>query len=57
MNLNPSVKWIPICNCCGMRGGGSTETNTTKPPMFPPSMSGSCPASFDGKHKPKWERG
>ena len=39
------------CTCCGTRGGARRTSN---PSTSPPPISGRCPNSQDGKHKPKW---
>ena len=53
-----SVKWDPICIFCGKKcGGGMTRSeNSGAPTSNPPTPSGKCPSSPDGKHKPRWEK-
>ncbi len=51
------VKWQSVCSRCG-KGGPSTSRSDSmgRPSTTPPAIGGKCPASTDGKHKPKWER-
>ncbi len=53
-----TVKWEPICLFCGKKCGGgiSRSDSAGAPATNPPTSSGKCPSSPDGKHKPRWEK-
>lgn len=49
------VKWQSVCSRCGKGGSCTTRSDSMGRPTSPPSsISGKCPSSSDGKHKPKW---
>lgn len=53
-----NVRYYSVCRCCGKRGSSTSRPENAGPPSSsPPSMSGKCPGSYDGKHKPCWEKG
>lgn len=47
------AKYAAVCLFCGKVG--NRRTCSSRPAVAPPSISGKCPSSPDGKHKPKWE--
>lgn len=48
--------YITQCSRCGQSYGSKVTTNGAAPSRTPSSMSGKCPSSSDGKHKPRWVR-
>ena len=45
--------YINVCIFCG-KAGGSKQVRSTPPTITPAPISGTCPASPDKKHKPRW---
>ena len=45
--------YINVCIFCG-KAGGSKQVRSTPPTTTPAPISGTCPASPDKKHKPRW---
>lgn len=53
------VKWQCVCASCGKGGVKVSRSETAGRPTSSPqatSISGKCPTSLDGKHKPRWEK-
>ena len=49
-----SATWKSECGKCGASNSCKIGTTGPKPSKAPNAISGKCPSSSDGKHKPKW---
>ncbi len=51
------IRYGNVCMWCGKSGGSNYGPGPGggAPSSTPPAISGKCPSSPDGKHKPRWE--